>query len=96
MGVYKVLKDFPSRNGVTQYKAGQTIQLDENSRTKALVEMEYVRKVEYGSQTASNNKLAVRICDAVSKIDGVGDVTVTEASYVKSYRVFWVKIEERQ
>lgn len=44
MGVYKVLKDFPSRNGVKQYEAGTSVQLDDNSRTKALIEMGFIEK----------------------------------------------------
>lgn len=51
--IYKVLKDFPSRNGVRQYQAGQSIQLDLNSRTKSLLEMGYIENtvVERDSTT---------------------------------------------
>lgn len=48
MGIYKVLKDFPSRNGVKQYKTGESITLDNNSRTKALLEMGYIGDLRRG------------------------------------------------
>lgn len=63
MSAYKVLKDFPSRNGVRQYKVGQIIHLDENSRTKALSEWKYIEKIEVS--------IAGRIAVAIRQIRGV-------------------------
>lgn len=96
MGIYKVLKDFPSRNGVEQYKLGETIHLDENSRTKALAEMGYIEKNNAEMQRSSRNiDLARRICHTISKIRGVSDVSVTTAGTGKKYHLFCVKVEEK-
>lgn len=46
MPAYKVNTRFPSRNGAKEYKEGQIIQLEENSRTKSLIEMGYIEPAE--------------------------------------------------
>lgn len=75
MGVYKVLKDFPSRNGVKQYKAGTSIQLYDNSRTKALVEMGAIAKTAKGPTS-----LTCDIVRAISNIPKIGDRSVAVAT----------------
>lgn len=42
MKIYKVLKAFPSRNGVTEYKVGETLRVADNTRTQGLVRMKYL------------------------------------------------------
>lgn len=93
MSAYKVTKDFPSRNGVTQYKVGQIIQLDDNSRTKALVKMGYIQK---GLTEKHSEFLARQICDAVSHIDGIDDVSVANVGFGKKNHVFCVKVREEE
>lgn len=88
MGIYKVLKDFPSRNGVRQYKAGQNIHLDDNSRTKALMEMGYI---EAKLSTAS---LVERIALAITKLDGVTGVKVEPRGSAFGKRVYKISVKE--
>lgn len=89
MGIYKVLKDFPSRNGVRQYKVGQNIQLDDNSRTKALVGMGYIKNESNGL------RLARLIVDAISSVRGIKDVSVSEAGHGTKRHAYMVTVEEK-
>lgn len=44
MKIYKVLKDSPAMRAGTQYRAGETLRLDKNTRTKGLEKMGYIRE----------------------------------------------------
>lgn len=46
MPEYKVLKDFPSRNGAKEYKTGRIIELNKSTRTRTLIAMGYIKEAE--------------------------------------------------
>lgn len=88
MTLYKVLKDFPSRNGVTQYKVGQSVCLDPNSRTKALVEMGYVE--EY----SPDDDYVGIIKDGLMRIGRFKRVHVEPTMYAGKHKYFNIIIDE--
>lgn len=88
MGIYKVIKDFPSRNGVRQYKAGSNVELGTNSRTKALVEMGYISK-------CIESEISVKeVADAIKKIPKVREVSVRYTGHNLEKCYFEVGIKE--
>ncbi|MCM1218178.1 MAG: hypothetical protein NC548_27145 [Lachnospiraceae bacterium] len=90
---YKVLKDFPSRNGANQYKAGRVIQLDMNTRTKALVEMGYIKEAFLKSSPNMTADIALAI---KRNIESVKHVRATLDHRTNTGAVYAVSIEEEQ
>lgn len=90
MSVYKVIKDFPSRNGVRQYKTDQMVSLDANSRTKALLEMGYI------IEKCDESSLPHKIVRALSTIKGVKNATISSAGKGRLREAFMVVIEEEK
>lgn len=97
MSAYKVIKDFPSRNGVTQYKAGQTIQLDENSRTKALVEMGYIEKHSAGKDLITSIAVAIQQVTGIKRTKICPIRNEDEISFIPNpnSKRFYVEVEEK-
>lgn len=75
MHEYKIIKDFPSRNGVKHYKAGNTVVLGWNSRTKALIGMGFIRHI---SAFKNNVRIDIGSCSLETLIDKYGNMTFNE------------------
>lgn len=89
MTLYKVLKDFPSMRGGTEYITGETVRLCENNRTAGLIQMGYIKLYH------TDDNYAGIIEDQLLSSGNFKNIDVVPTMTAGKHKYFNIHIEEK-